>query len=96
MLKELPEEEVIELIQQIDFESFTETESINVMAVISAAPQEVKELFEKEINIFSDSNFGTYVPTGSVINVEQRRVLVAAGATIMSAAAPAAAGGRRK
>ena len=66
------------------------------MLALSSAPDDVKKIFEEEVNIFSSSNFNTYVPTGSSINVGQRRVLVAASATIMSAAAPAAARGRGK
>lgn len=94
-LAEVEEEQIIQLIEEINFEEFSEEESEIIMAALSDAPDEVKAVFQNEVNIFSDPNFGTYVPIGSNINVEQRRVLVAAGATIMAAAAPAAGRGRR-
>ena len=46
------------------------------------ASDEVKDAFEEEVNIFGNENFDSYVPTGSAIDVGQRRVLVAAGAAM--------------
>jgi len=95
-VSQLEDEEISNFIEEIDFENFTEEENTQIMEVLSVADDAVKEIFEQEVNIFSDQAFNTYVPTGSNINVQQRRVLVAAGATIMSAAAPAVGGGRRR
>ena len=96
LISSIDEELIVEIINEINFEEFTEEESQEIMLALSNAPDDVKKIFEEEVNIFSNSNFNTYVPTGSSINVGQRRVLVAASATIMSAAAPAAARGRGK
>jgi hypothetical protein len=96
LLSDVSEDVIVDLVNSIDFENFSAEESIQIMETLSSAPDDVKEVFEKEVNIFSDDNFSTYVPTGSSINVAQRRVLIAAGATIIVAAAPAATGGRRR
>jgi len=90
----LPVQDVKEFIQQVDFESFTEEESAGIMEVLSDAPAEVKDVFEEQVNIFGNENFDSYVPTGSTIDVGQRRVLVAAGAamTAVGAATQGAAG----
>jgi len=89
-------EEVEKLIANDSFEEISDDAQQILVAAVNEADDEVKDIFQKEVNIFSDKDFGEYVPLGSNINVEQRRVIVAAGATIMAAAAPAAGGGRRK
>lgn len=81
-IDDVPIDEVKQFIEEIDFDSFTEDESAQVMEALSNAPAEVKAVFEEEVNIFDNENFNDYVPTGSNINVEQRRVLVAAGAAM--------------
>jgi hypothetical protein len=61
-----------------------------IAAALTEAPDEVKEEFEEEINIFSEG-FDDYVPTGSAITVEERRTVVAATAAVSAAAAAASA-----
>jgi predicted KAP-like P-loop ATPase len=95
-ISEISEEEIIELIDNIDFESFTPEESAQIMQALTNAPDDVKKVFEEEVNIFADENFSTYVPTGSLINVAQRRALVAAGAAMTAiGAAVSSSGGTR-
>ena len=69
-----------------------------IAAALTEAPDEVKEEFENEINIFSEG-FDDYVPTGSAVDVETRRTVVAATAAVAAAAAAASVstsgGGRR-
>jgi len=86
-ISDIPVEDVQEFIKQVDFESFTEEESAEIMEVLSEAPAEIKAAFEEEVNIFGDENFDSYVPTGSAIDVGQRRVLVAAGAAMTAVGA---------
>jgi hypothetical protein len=86
-IDEIPIEEVKDFIAQVDFESFTEEQSAEIMEVLSEAPAEIKEAFEEEVNIFGNENFDSYVPTGSAIDVGQRRVLVAAGAAMTAVGA---------
>jgi len=59
-----------------------------IAAALTEAPDEVKVEFENEINIFSEG-FDDYVPTGSAVDVETRRTVVAATAAVAAAAAAA-------
>ncbi len=59
---------------------------------MSDAPDEVKEQFEEQINIYG-GQFDSYVPIGSVIPVGQRRTVVAVS---MGVVVSAAAGPRRR
>lgn len=86
-LTEVPEEELVEFFEEVDFESFTSDESAEIMEVLTDADDEVKKAFENSVNIFEDENFNTYVPTGSAIDVGTRRVVVAAGAALAAAGA---------
>lgn len=91
-LQDLEVEEIKELISEVDFSSFSEEESVQIMSALSSASEEVKEAFEEEVNIFGDDNFSTYIPNGSNIDVASRRVLVAVGAA-MTAIGAATSGG---
>lgn len=93
---EVTVEEIETLISDKNFDEIPDDAQQVLVQALNEADQDVKETFEEEVNIFSDADYGSYVPTGSTVNVEQRRVLIAAGATIMSAAAPAVGGGRRR
>ena len=50
-------------------------------------PQEVKEAFEDEINIFGNDGFAGYVPVDSNVSVAVRRTIIA-GTTILEAMPP--------
>ena len=54
---------------------------------LTNAPDAVKEEFEEQINVFG-GQFDTYVPTGSAISVEARRVVVAAAAASFAMPTP--------
>ena len=87
---------VQDLVNNEEFESLDEETLEVISEVLSAAPDEVKEEFEAEVNVFS-GDFDNYIPSGSKISVEDRRVVVAVTATISaSIAAPASGGGRRR
>ena len=84
------------LVNNEEFESLDEETLEVISEAISAAPDEVKEEFEAEVNVFSGT-FDNYIPSGSKISVEDRRVVIAVTATISaSIAAPASGGGRRR
>lgn len=89
-------DEIETLITNDNFEEISDDAQQILVQSLNEADEDVKEIFEEEVNIFSDADYGSYIPTGSTVNVEQRRVLIAAGATIMSAAAPAVGGGRKR
>ena len=85
--EEVTAEEVIDLVSNDEFESL-DSGALEVIAdAISEAPTEVKEEFEEQVNVFS-GDFDNYVPSGSTIPVEDRRVVVAVTAVTLAAAAP--------
>jgi len=53
-------------------------------------PQEVKEAFEDEINIFGNDGFASYVPVDSNVSVAVRRTIIA-GTTVLVAMPPPSA-----
>ena len=84
-----------ELVNNENFDNLDEETLEAVSEALSEAPTEVKEAFESEVNVYNGS-FDTYVPVGSRISVEDRRVVVAVTATVSAAAAAPAGGGRRR
>jgi hypothetical protein len=66
-----------------------------ISVALSEAPEEVKEEFESQVNVF-EGGFDSYVPTGSRVDVGTRRVVIAVSATVSAAAAAPAGGGRRR
>jgi hypothetical protein len=46
-----------------------------IIAAVQDAPQEIREVFEAEINVFGGAA-DTYVPVGSSVDVKTRRVIV--------------------
>jgi hypothetical protein len=83
-------ETVVALVSSESFDDLDEETLDAVSVALSEAPVEVKEEFQSEVNVFEGS-FDEYVPTGSRVNVEDRRVLVAVTATTSAiAAAPVA------
>ena len=81
VLAAITETQAEELFEQIVVEELTDTQLEAFTEAIQEAPTEIKEAFEKTIDIFG-SQFDNYVPTGSNIPVGERRTLVAVGALI--------------
>jgi hypothetical protein len=54
---------------------------------VANAPEEVKEAYEEQVNIF-DGAHEDYVPAGSTISVAERRTIVAATTILMTLPAP--------
>jgi hypothetical protein len=87
-------ETVVALVSSDSFEDLDDETLEAVSIALSEADDDVKEEFEAEVNVFEGS-FDEYVPEGSRVNVEDRRVLVAVTATttVVAAAAPAKVSG---
>jgi hypothetical protein len=84
------------IIESIDFEELTDEQTAQIVEALNEAPDEVKQTFEQEVNVYS-GQFDNYVPSGSVVSVGQRRVVVAvSAATMIAAPAPVAAGSSRR
>lgn len=95
LIGEVTVEVLDDLINNENFDNLDEETLEAVSEALSEAPTEVKEAFEAEVNVFGGS-FDSYVPSGSRISVEDRRVVVAVTATVSAAAAAPAGGGRRR
>lgn len=78
---EVTVEEVAALITDDDFEDLPDDAIRVVVNALNEADQEVKEEFEEEINVF-EGDFDDYVPSGSAVDVETRRTVVAATAAV--------------
>ena len=87
-LENLTDEEVTTILQGIADADLSDEEAALISEVISQASPEIKREFEETVDVFS-GQFDTYVPLNSVINVGQRRTLIAATAGVaMAASAP--------
>jgi len=78
VLEAITEEQAEAIFETIVPEQLTEAQAEQMSEVLSKAPTKVKKAFEKVIDIFN-SQFESYIPTGSSIPVSQRRTLVAVG-----------------
>lgn len=86
------EEEVVNAISELADADLTDAEAQQLVNAVQSASPEVREAFEDTFNVFS-GQFDSYIPLNSKVDVGTRRVLVAATASAMTIAAPAA---RRK
>lgn len=73
----------IESLKEVDFETASDDAVAAIVQALDEAPEEVKEEFEAEINVF-EGTFDDYTPSGSNVTVEQRRTIVAVTAITMS------------
>lgn len=87
VLQSIDGDQAAEIFDAIDISQITAEEAEQIVAAVQDAPQEVRESFEEEINVFEGA-VDTYVPLGSSIPVGQRRVLIAIAAA--TAAIPVA------
>ena len=74
----LPSSEEItpEIIEEIDYDELSDEQVEEIATIIQDAPEEVREAFEEEVNVFAGAT-ETYVPVGSTVPVEDRRVIIA-------------------
>lgn len=80
-------EQAAEIFSSIDTGELTAEEAAAIVEAVQNAPDEVREAFEEEINVFG-GGFDNYVPTGSSISVAARRAVVAATAVLFVAPLP--------
>jgi hypothetical protein len=81
VLESIDADQATEIFDAVDTEQLTESEAAAIVDAVQDAPDEVREAFEEEINVFEGA-FDSYVPTGSEISVSERRVVVAASAVL--------------
>lgn len=92
VLMTLSGDDASKVFSSIDTSSLDESEKIAIIAAVQNAPDEVREAFEEEINIYIDG-FDQYIPLGSSIDVGTRRSLIAVTTATATLAVGAAVAG---
>jgi hypothetical protein len=84
--EEITEEEIIELTENDDYEELPTEARQQVVQAVQAAPVEVRQTFEAQVNVFSSDDYANYVAVGSRIDTEDRKTVIAvtAAATAIS------------
>jgi hypothetical protein len=77
VLQAVSSEEAAEIFDAIDTGELSTEQVDNLVIAVQSAPEEVRNAFEEQINVF-DEKFGSYVPVGSNVNVKTRKVIIAA------------------
>jgi len=67
--------EAAEVFQALVLENLPPDQLEQVIAAVQDAPLEIRQVFEKEINVFGGAA-DNYVPVGSSVDVKTRRVIV--------------------
>jgi hypothetical protein len=94
VLQNIDQQEAKVIFSSIETSSITEEQKSEITEAVQNAPEEVKEAFEGEINIYAEG-FDDYVPVGSNIDVGTRRSLIAVTAVLSTVAiAPNASPGQ--
>ena len=75
-MESIDADQATEIFQEIAVENLTPAEEAALVETLTDAPEEIKESFEGEIDIFGEG-LDDYVPTGSEIDVKARRALIA-------------------
>ena len=75
--EEVTVEDVQELVSNENFDELPAEAKEAIAVALSDEPNEVKETFEEEVNVF-EGGFDEYVPADSKVPVKTRRVLVVA------------------
>lgn len=82
-------EDVKTLVSNDNFETLDDDQVAAIAQALSDEDDEVKEVFEAEVDIF-DGATDEYVPSGSTVTVAERRIIVAATAITMAVPVAAA------
>lgn len=86
ILNEITEEQATEIFDAVEVSELSNEQATALVEAVQDAPEEVRASFEDEINVF-EGKFDKYVPLGSVINVGQRKALIAATGVLFMAPA---------
>jgi hypothetical protein len=90
VIQNITGDQASEVFGSIQTSQLTEEDKSEITNAVQDAPEEVKNAFEAEINIYAEG-FDDYVPVGSSVDVSSRRTLLAATA-VLSAATVGVAG----
>jgi arginine utilization protein RocB len=92
VLATITAEEATQVFEALQIDELSDTQLEQLVEAVQNAPEEVRESFEEEIDIFGSGAVESYVPIGSTVPVKTRRALIAIAA--VASLAPVAA--RRK
>lgn len=84
VLASISGDEASEIFESLDVNGLSEEEKQEVVDAVQDAPDDVREAFEEEVNVFGGGAFDNYTPLGSVITVGERRVVIAGTAVILA------------
>jgi hypothetical protein len=87
VLSAISGEQASALFSEVSAEELTTEQAEELVAAVQYAPEEVRETFEEEIDVFQGA-FDNYIPTGSKVSVKGRRILNAVTATLFILSAP--------
>ena len=87
VLESVDAEQATEIFAAIDEGLLTEEQGEAIAEALVNAPDEVKEAFEEEIDVFS-GKVDTYVPTGSTVSVATRRIIIGSTSLVLVFATP--------
>jgi hypothetical protein len=87
VLESIDGEQAAEIFDTIDISEVTPEEAAEIVDAVQDAPEEVRNSFEEEINVFEGA-VDTYVPLGSEVSVGVRRAVIAATAVLSITALP--------
>lgn len=96
VLETLSKDELTQVFENLDVSELSDDQVQELVQTLSTASDEVKETFESKVNIFESEEFGEYVPQGSVVTVNQRRVIIVGSVVLSSIGAsmmPPSSGG---
>ncbi len=77
VLQSVTSEQAAEIFDAVEVSDLSDAQADQLVEAVQGATEEVRAEFEQQINVFG-GKFNGYVPIGSVINVGQRKVLIAA------------------
>lgn len=69
-------EEAKEVFDALVLDDLSDNQLVALVSAIQDAPKEVRQAFEKSVNVFG-GKVDTYVPIGSTVPVKTRRALIA-------------------
>jgi hypothetical protein len=83
-LATLTQDEAAEVFAALEVDDLSDTQLEELVASVQSAPEEVRQAFEEEVNVFGGA-VDSYVPVGSKIPVGQRRTLIVVGMAMAAA-----------
>lgn len=90
VLNKVTADQASEIFAAVPVSELTDEQAAAIVEAVTNAPNDVKEAFQEQINVFG-GKFDEYVPTGSEVSVGTRRVIVAATGVLFVAPTIAAA-----